>query len=52
MGLLARPLQQAYKDIQVCTVEDETNSTAVPQDSSISVIVSLFCLTLIVFSIF
>ncbi|VDK83176.1 unnamed protein product [Litomosoides sigmodontis] len=37
-NLLARPLQEAYKDIQVCTVEDETNSTAVAQDSSISVI--------------
>ncbi|OZC10955.1 hypothetical protein X798_02099 [Onchocerca flexuosa] len=39
MSLLARPLKPAYKNIQVCSVEDETNSTAVPQDSSMSVIV-------------
>ncbi|VDM08773.1 unnamed protein product [Wuchereria bancrofti] len=46
-NLFARPLQQAYKNIQVCTVEDETSSTAVPQDSSISVIVLSVIATLL-----
>ncbi|EFO24695.2 major facilitator superfamily transporter [Loa loa] len=53
-NLLARPLQQAYKNIQICTVEDEANSTAVPQDSSISVIVlsaiaALLAIVLVIF---
>uniref|UniRef100_A0A915PWX1 Major facilitator superfamily (MFS) profile domain-containing protein n=1 Tax=Setaria digitata TaxID=48799 RepID=A0A915PWX1_9BILA len=39
VSLFARPLQEGYRNIQVCTVEDEGNSTAVPQDSSISVVV-------------
>ncbi|VDO42568.1 unnamed protein product [Brugia timori] len=46
-NLFARPLQQTYKNIQVCTVEDETNSTAVPQDSSISIIVLSIIATLL-----
>ncbi|KAK6113214.1 Major Facilitator Superfamily protein [Brugia pahangi] len=46
-NLFARPLQQTYKNIQVCTVEDETNSTAVPQDSSISIIVLSVIATLL-----
>ncbi|VIO89515.1 Major Facilitator Superfamily protein [Brugia malayi] len=46
-NLFARPLQQTYKNIQVCTVEDEKNSTAVPQDSSISIIVLSIIATLL-----
>uniref|UniRef100_A0A0R3RXH0 MFS domain-containing protein n=1 Tax=Elaeophora elaphi TaxID=1147741 RepID=A0A0R3RXH0_9BILA len=53
-SLLARPLQQTHKNIQVCTVEDETSSTAAPQDASISVIVlsaiaSILAVMLVVF---
>ncbi|VDK62674.1 unnamed protein product [Onchocerca ochengi] len=54
MSLLARPLKPAYKNIQVCSVEDETSSTAVPQDSSMSVIVlsSIAALLAVVLVIF
>ncbi|MCP9264950.1 Major facilitator superfamily transporter [Dirofilaria immitis] len=54
MSILARPLQQTYKNIQVCTVEDETNATVVPQDNSIPVIVlsaiaALLAVVLVIF---
>lgn len=41
VGLLARPLQEANKNIQVCTVEDESDTTTIPQDGTISILVSL-----------
>ncbi|CAG9540027.1 unnamed protein product [Cercopithifilaria johnstoni] len=52
--LLARPLQQSYKNIQVCTIEDETNSVVVPHDNStsviaMSVIAALLAIVLVLF---